>query len=693
MSVNRRRNADPLIFPLYSIRIVPVGEELPADWQLLSTSKLLRKPFVLKWRVQLESERSEAGTAENAEDAMRLGNATADHSADSDRTNSSAGGPSCDIDHFELRLAGPDTAEAIVLTCKTTQADLTPVWDQLPAGIIRYDIVAFDQAGRELGCSLVHNFVKERHPISQLKLPSVTVAEGARTAAVVWAGVEGALLRHIRPFVVEPLVEDTSLREKIVAWKVEIAHTGGCETVRSDDACGRISVSSVWDNVETGPCMLRIQALDEKGAVIALSVEQVFKKGSDFDGQRPKTGDYEACIRRIGRYLIHFRTAKAFQPGMPTFLWHSSVDEWGNVSGSSYPSQFEVGVEAWLLYGRWALDKQDHQAAESAFSQARQMVDFMLEHRTPTDWAFPSLPATTLTRGRLGGHQEGNSISLPGAATIARTFVWMYQETGEDKYLQAALNVANSLLPIQNTDGSWPWRIKPESGEPDYAAAYTSQIIEIVRLYDLVNAVYPQKSYRQAAEKGLLWILSNPVKTNRWEGYYVDDPGGMPLYSGVSHLDAVWTARYFVKHRSENQSYLSLARQINHWVEDHFVIYGRETHWGNSSIVSTEPITPAVIEKPFYQRTVTGHTANWVGLLLDLYRAAGDESYLHKALAGCNAIAAAVLPHGAVSPESPDRVLLRRPKGESLWFWNAWAAMKALLEMQMLLEKRDIAVV
>ena len=97
--------------------------------------------------------------------------------------------------------------------------------------------------------------------------------------------------------------------------------------------------------------------------------------------------------------------------------------------------------------------------------------------------------------------------------------------------------------------------------------------------------------------------------------------------------------------------------------------------------MSHEPITPTVIEKPFYQRTVTGHTANWAGLLLDLYRATSEEIYFLKAQAACQAMVAAVLPNGAVSPESPDRILLRRPLGESLWFWNAWSVMKALLEM------------
>ena len=68
---------------------------------------------------------------------------------------------------------------------------------------------------------------------------------------------------------------------------------------------------------------------------------------------------------------------------------------------------------------------------------------------------------------------------------------------------------------------------------------------------------------------------------------------------------------------------------------------------------------------------------------MDLYRVTGDERYWRKAEAADAAIIKAVLPAGAVSPESPDLVLGSRPVGETLWFWNAWAVLKGLLEMEL----------
>jgi len=631
-------------FPLYPVRVYPTTKSLPPDWSQLSELKPFSAPFVLQWRVD----------------------------------------PPSNVHKFEVRLAGPGSQHPVVLASSGLDVNLASVWDQLPTGINRYEIVAYDAGGKKLGFSLLHHFVKDAHPVKRLRLPERKLPDGAQEVNVDWIGVESALLRHIRPFDVTPQVKDEALRQKTEGWQIDIAHLGGCE---SWEGTGRVlNTASVWDSVVIGPCSLRIAAVGAEGSVIALSREYLFKKGADFqpagrDAVEPRNRG--KVIRRIARYLIAARTPNAYQPDKPIYFWHSGVDEWGNVPKSSYSSQFEVGVEAWLLFRTWAQRQGWAGEADIALAQARRMVDFLLEHRTPTDWVLGGVTATTLTRGELGGGAEGDSISLPGIATIARTFVWMHEQTDETKYLEAARHVADLLVQRQKPDGSWPWRVNAETGARDRGADYTSQVIEIVRLFRLLDASRPQPELREGARRGLQWILKNPVKTHRWEGYYIDDPGGMALYSGVSQLDAVWTARFLVDRRDENEGYLGIAAGIEQWVEDHFVIYGRETHYGNSSIVSTEPITPAVIEKPFYQRTVTGETANWLGLLLDLYRVTGDERYWRKAEAADAAIIKAVLPAGAVSPESPDLVLGSRPVGETLWFWNAWAVLKGLLEMEL----------
>ena len=638
--------------PRFRVQLFPLNDGLPHSWQPMEAVQPLTEPFVLRWRVE----------------------------------TATWGPPPTPVpDRYEVRVAGRGCDEAVVVIATEPQADLAPVWDRLAAGIIRYDIVAFDADGAEVGCSLVHNFIKDAHPITSLRFPELTLAEGARVGTVVWDTVTGAMLRHLDPFVVTPASTDAAQAAAVASWRVQAVHGAGCETV--DGPGPAVDVAPVWDRIAVGPCALRIQALDAAGRCIGVSHEIVFKRGADFVGsgagadvaaERAALG---SGIERIASYLVSVRTPNAYQPALPVHRWHSSMNDFGNVSGSCYPSQFEVGIEAWLLYRDWAATGSHAVGADDALREALRMIDWTLAHRTPAAWGYGRLPATTLTRGTIGGHAEGGSISLPGVATIARTYLWAFERTGDDVYLDAAVIAADALLRSQRADGSWPWRVQAESGEPDPQADYTSQTIEMVRLLRMLDALQPRQPYRDAARRGLDWLLAGPLTTMRWEGYYVDDFGDRPRYISVSHLDAVWTARFLVQHRAEDPSYEPLARELCRWVENHFVIYGRELHWGNRSVIATEPVTPAVIEKPFYQRTVTGHAANWCGLLLDLHAATGNQAYLEKAQTAGKAMLAAVLHDGAVCSESPDRVLKRRPTGESLWFWNNWAVMKALIEL------------
>ena len=128
------------------------------------------------------------------------------------------------------RSAGRRSAGAGVLAAEA-QADLAPVWDRLASGIIRYDIVAFDAGGEEIGCSLLHNFVKDAHPISRLRFPELTLAEGARVGTVEWDTVTGAMMRHLDAFVVTPTIADAALAGAVAGWRLQVVHGGGCETV------------------------------------------------------------------------------------------------------------------------------------------------------------------------------------------------------------------------------------------------------------------------------------------------------------------------------------------------------------------------------------------------------------------------------------------------------------------------------
>ena len=163
--------------PRLRVQLFPLNDDLPQSWQPMEAGRPFTAPFVLRWRAEIAT----WGPA-----------------------------PAPAPKRYEVRLAGPECQEPVVVNAVEAQADLASVWDRLASGIIRYDIVAFDEGGAEIGCSLLHNFVKDAHPISRLRFPELTLAEGARVGTVEWDTVTGAMMRHLDPFVVTPTIADAA---------------------------------------------------------------------------------------------------------------------------------------------------------------------------------------------------------------------------------------------------------------------------------------------------------------------------------------------------------------------------------------------------------------------------------------------------------------------------------------------------
>ncbi|MFH1613538.1 MAG: hypothetical protein ABIG61_00430 [Planctomycetota bacterium] len=646
---NQKKSKDAAS-PLYTVRAVP---------EVNGHEEVFKEAFVLRWDVDSGPKESREFHLHDAEGQEQL----------------SGRDLRAEIDHFEVRLAGTGVEEYLTIETKDYQADLKDVWPKLADGYVRYDIVAFDQKAKEIGSSLLWSFIKNAHPENRVKFPMV---QGA-AEAICWTGEERFHARHIRPFIIETEISDKNVAEAAEFLNVQIAFESGLVSAKGSRY--NLDVSSVWEDVPAGFCKLRIEAVNGDGRVLAVSPEYSFFKGKPFDDKKVSPLDYKPYVEKVINYVLGYRTPFAYEPDLPPYLWHSSTNEWAGVSEGSYPLQFEYVVEGYLKYYHWPYARR----VEAAFADARQTADWTLEHRTGEKHAVVGLPCTTAVRGEIYGRKEGPRISLLGAAGIAKIYVWMYRETNEQKYLDAAVEVGEALLKFQNADGSWPWRIHIFSGE--VTDTYTSMLIPFVTFYELLAQVKPDERYIQAKEKALKWILGNPVKTRRWEGYYCDDPGGKyEAYSEVSHLDAIWTAQYLLDHREEDSSYVSIAADICDWAEDHYIVHGKQLIWAKWTCAA-QPNTPAMIEKPSYRRTVTMHNANWIGLLLRLYEATGKKEYAHKAIATANALAKAILPHGAVASDLCDAVLNRRDSGEALWFPSNWYGIKSFVELEEFLQK------
>ena len=164
----------------------------------------------------------------------------------------------------------------------------------------------------------------------------------------------------------------------------------------------------------------------------------------------------------------------------------------------------------------------------------KDFIDYTLEHGTSSkEFAWPGFPYTTtnagdtLFRGFSNHHTlVMNEIQVDHAGEIGLTYFRMYQFTGEKKYLDAALNVADVLAKNAKAgtaaESVWPYRVVMTDGKitAPYGANWTGcyMLLENLIRSDIGNV----EAYRSASDKARDFMLEHPMKTGYWTDGHSD---------------------------------------------------------------------------------------------------------------------------------------------------------------------------
>lgn len=166
------------------------------------------------------------------------------------------------------------------------------------------------------------------------------------------------------------------------------------------------------------------------------------------------------------------------------------------------------------------------------------------------------------------------------------------------------------------------------------------------------------------------------MKTFLWQGMY-EDVGEQKPYSNLQHRDVDEAIRYLVYFRGEIEQALPVARMLNEYVEDQFVIWEINDH-----AVNTQCPVPGVMEQYFCYDPMEGHTANWILSLIALHSATGDSDYLDKAIAAANAICRSQTESGAFTTWGFDERFGRPMFKHFAWFSTDAKAIRGLIELR-----------
>lgn len=276
--------------------------------------------------------------------------------------------------------------------------------------------------------------------------------------------------------------------------------------------------------------------------------------------------------------------------------------------------------------------------------------------------------------GKLGhpgpaARSYSTAYTLPSASRAGSTLLILAAKTGKREFLDHALHIAQKTIGFQRKDGGFPGRVHCRTGK--VLCAFSTATIAVARFFEeLADSPMLDNRTRvrfgKSRDRAVEWLLRNPVATNQWDALF-EDMEIMEPYTNMSCFDALDMARYLVQHADQDRSFIATAERIHDWVEDQFVVFGRDDS------LKVNPPVPSAFEQFHCPYPMEAHTANWLETLLALHKATGKKIYRQKAIAAANAIVEFQGDDGRFFTFGPDRYL-KQPFVRSEWFaCNAFA--------------------
>lgn len=270
------------------------------------------------------------------------------------------------------------------------------------------------------------------------------------------------------------------------------------------------------------------------------------------------------------------------------------------------------------------LNYHKYSGEEEWLVRARDLADWNLAHSSPAEAKYANIPYSVYTRGEPGGSQDGPSTEPDKAAYIGSAYLALHDATSDQRYLDGARVIADTLVATQGEDGSWPFRVIAQDGK--VYQQFGGAPVFYVRFFEEMNRHEPKPEYQQAHDRALELMIKRNVEENLW-GTYHEDIRDKP----ATHLSAepmCFTASYLFRHGEDRPEFIDMGRRVLKAVEERLV--HTEGHPAAPA--------PAVSEQSSFMHMMPGHTARYCLALADLHAATGDEEAKRQAISGINAL-------------------------------------------------------
>ena len=264
----------------------------------------------------------------------------------------------------------------------------------------------------------------------------------------------------------------------------------------------------------------------------------------------------------------------------------------------------------------------------------KKLVDYALDHGiSPASFAWPNFPYTTTNAGDLefrgftsAGRFVLHETQVDHAGDMGLAFYRMYLLTGETRYLQAAIKIADVLASHARVGTAehavWPYRVLMDSGK--ITAEYGANWIGCYLLLEnLAHAGHGNvAAYREASAKAREFLLRFPMNTGYWTDGHTDNPVNSHTYK--SNMSASNAVLHLLDDPEFDPQWKSHVPMLIRWTEDNFVFRTAPgepaTQWGAN----------LVGEQDDFNHKMDYQTARYGAACARWYAASGDAAYKEK---------------------------------------------------------------
>ncbi len=264
--------------------------------------------------------------------------------------------------------------------------------------------------------------------------------------------------------------------------------------------------------------------------------------------------------------------------GLPYYMnhqvWRPDINDRRGIGGD----QLQMALSSWTLLYQYT-------GNEKIKENMKFMADYYLSHSlSPADAEWPHIPYpynTLIYSGFYDGDMViGKDFTQPDkAGSFGDELVTLYKMTGNDHYLEAAINIANTLARHTKAgDDNFsplPFKVNALTGEigtlksniGDHSSvglsSYTSNWVGTLHLFEklIELGAGDTKSYQNAHDIILQWMIEYPLKTNKWGPFFEDIPGWSD-----TQINAVTFARYMMLRPERFPDWPSQVKGIFDWV-------------------------------------------------------------------------------------------------------------------------------